>query len=167
MHETRRPNVVILYADDLGWGDLGCFGADDIPTPHLDALCRDGVKLPQWYSNSPVCSPSRASLLTGKYPAHAGVESILGDTRHTPGLPAQPTLASHLRDRGYRTGLFGKWHLGADSDYAPAHYGFDETFGFRAGCVDYYSHIFYWGGHNPVHDLWDGEGEVWRNGEYL
>ena len=77
------------------------------------------------------------------------------------------TLASHLRDRGYRTGLFGKWHLGADSDYAPAHYGFDETFGFRAGCVDYYSHIFYWGGHNPVHDLWDGEDEVWRNGEYL
>ncbi|PCC40702.1 hypothetical protein CIK66_02740 [Brachybacterium alimentarium] len=167
MHETHRPDVVILYADDLGWGDLGCFGADDIPTPHLDALCRDGVKLPQWYSNSPVCSPSRASLLTGKYPAHAGVESILGGTRHTPGLPAQPTLASHLRDRGYRTGLFGKWHLGADSDYTPVHYGFDETFGFRAGCVDYYSHIFYWGGHNPVHDLWDGEDEVWRNGEYL
>ncbi|HEX7350046.1 sulfatase-like hydrolase/transferase [Brachybacterium sp.] len=167
MNDPRRPNVVILYADDLGWGDLGCFGADDIPTPHLDSLCRDGVKLSQWYSNSPVCSPSRASLMTGKYPARAGVESILGGTRHTPGLPPQPTLASHLRDRGYRTGLFGKWHLGADADYAPSHYGFDETFGFRAGCVDYYSHIFYWGAHNPVHDLWADDDEVWLNGEYL
>uniref|UniRef100_UPI003B3A5F01 sulfatase-like hydrolase/transferase n=1 Tax=Pseudactinotalea sp. TaxID=1926260 RepID=UPI003B3A5F01 len=99
--------------------------------------------------------------------AHAGVESILGGSRRTPGLPPQPTLASQLRDRGYRTGLFGKWHLGADAAFAPSHYGFDETFGFRAGCVDYYSHIFYWGGHDPVHDLWDGEEEVWRNGEYL
>jgi arylsulfatase A-like enzyme len=167
MTDPHRPNIVILFADDLGWGDLGCFGADDIPTPYLDSLCRDGVKLSQWYSNSPVCSPSRASLLTGKYPAHAGVESILGGTRRTPGLPPQPTLASRLRDRGYRTGLFGKWHLGADAAYAPSHYGFEETFGFRAGCVDYYSHIFYWGAHNPVHDLWDGDDEVWRNGEYL
>ena len=167
MDDPRRPNIVIIYADDLGAGDLGCFGADDILTPHLDSLCREGAKLSQWYSNSPVCSPSRASLLTGRYPAHAGVESILGGSRRTPGLPPQPTLASQLRDRGYRTGLFGKWHLGADAAFAPSHYGFDETFGFRAGCVDYYSHIFYWGGHNPVHDLWSDDDEVWRNGEYL
>lgn len=167
MTEPSRPNIVILFADDLGWGDLGCFGAEDIPTPHLDALCAAGVRLPQWYANSPVCSPSRAALMTGRYPAHAGVESILGGTRRTPGLPHQSTLASHLRERGYRTGLFGKWHLGADPAYAPAHFGFDEAFGFRAGCVDYYSHIFYWGDHNPVHDLWDGDDEVWRNGEYL
>ncbi|UQN29288.1 sulfatase-like hydrolase/transferase [Brachybacterium kimchii] len=167
MTEPSRPNIVIVFADDLGWGDLGCFGAEDIPTPHLDALCAAGVRLPQWYANSPVCSPSRAALMTGRYPAHAGVESILGGTRRTPGLPHQPTLASHLRERGYRTGLFGKWHLGADPAYAPARFGFDETFGFRAGCVDYYSHIFYWGDHNPVHDLWDGDDEVWRNGEYL
>src|SRR5699024_11168340 len=91
MRGTRSPNIVILYADDLGCGDLGCFGADDIPTPHLDALCRDGVKLSRWYSNSPVCSPSRAALLTGKHPAHAGVETILGGSRRTPGLPPQPT----------------------------------------------------------------------------
>ena len=167
MRGTRSPNIVILYADDLGCGDLGCFGADDIPTPHLDALCRDGVKLSRWYSNSPVCSPSRAALLTGKHPAHAGVETILGGSRRTPGLPPQPTLASRLRERGYRTGLFGKWHLGAAQEFAPTRYGFEEVFGFRAGCVDYYSHIFYWGSHAPVHDLWDGEEEVWRNGEYL
>ncbi|WP_114854423.1 sulfatase-like hydrolase/transferase [Brachybacterium sp. YJGR34] len=165
-HPTT-PNIVVLYADDLGWGDLGCFGAEDIPTPHLDGLCARGVKLSRWYVNSPVCSPSRASLLTGKYPGHAGVESILGGRRTTPGLPQQPTLASRLGERGYATGLFGKWHLGVDPDYAPGRFGFDEVFGIRAGCVDYYSHIFYWGGHNPVHDLWEGDEEVWLNGEYL
>lgn len=164
--ETDPPNIVVIYADDLGWGDLGCFGAE-FETPALDGLCASGVKLDQWYSNSPVCSPSRASLLTGRYPAHAGVEEILGGTRRTPGLPHQPTLASELRDRGYRTGLFGKWHLGASSEFRPSTFGFEETFGLRAGCVDYYSHIFYWGQHNPVHDLWDDDTEVWLNGQYL
>ena len=164
---SAPPNVVVIYADDLGWGDLGCFGADDFDTPALDALAASGIRLPEWYSNSPVCSPSRASLLTGRYPAHAGVEAILGGTRHTSGLPPQPTLATALRERGYATGIFGKWHLGADPAFGPLHYGFDTHFGFRAGCVDYYSHIYYWGAHNPIHDLWADEDEVWLNGEYL
>ena len=164
---STRPNVVVIYADDLGWGDLGCFGADDFDTPALDALAASGIRLPEWYSNSPVCSPSRASLLTGRYPAHTGVEAILGGTRHTVGLPPQPTLATALRERGYATGIFGKWHLGADPAFGPLHYGFDTHFGFRAGCVDYYSHIYYWGAHNPIHDLWADEDEVWLNGEYL
>lgn len=164
---SAPPNVVVIYADDLGWGDLGCFGAEDFDTPALDALAASGVRLPEWYSNSPVCSPSRASLLTGRYPAHAGVEAILGGTRRTAGLPWQPTLATALRDRGYATGIFGKWHLGADPAFGPLHYGFDTHFGFRAGCVDYYSHIYYWGAHNPIHDLWADEDEVWLNGEYL
>ncbi|MFJ9130341.1 sulfatase-like hydrolase/transferase [Streptomyces sp. NPDC102340] len=164
---TDRPNVVVIYADDLGWGDLGCFGADDFDTPALDGLAASGVRLPQWYVNSPVCSPSRASLLTGRHPAHAGVEAILGGTRRTVGLPDQPTLASELRGRGYATGIFGKWHLGVDPEYGPLKRGFDEHFGFLAGCVDYYSHIYYWGDHNPLHDLWEGEDEVWYNGEYL
>ena len=163
----RLPNVVVLLADDLGWGDLGCFGADDLDTPRLDELALSGVRLPEWYSNSPVCSPSRASLMTGRYPAHAGVESILGGSRRTPGLPPQPTLASELRERGYATGLFGKWHLGADPAYGPLNRGFEHYFGFRAGCVDYYSHIYYWGDNNPLHDLWEDEQEVWLNGEYL
>ncbi|MGH3501632.1 MAG: sulfatase-like hydrolase/transferase [Nocardioidaceae bacterium] len=83
-----------------------------------------------------MCSPSRAALLTGRYPAHAGVETILGGTRRTRGLQHQETIASELRRRGYRTGAFGKWHLGVASEFSPMHYGFDESFGFRAGCVD-------------------------------
>ncbi|MDN3310985.1 sulfatase-like hydrolase/transferase [Microbacterium oryzae] len=162
-----RPNVVIIYADDLGWGDVGCFGSEDIQTPAIDELAASGRRLTQWYANSPVCSPSRASLMTGRYPAHAGVEAILGGTRQTRGLPAQETIASELKRRGYRTALFGKWHLGAAPEYDPLHYGFQDFFGFRAGCVDYYSHIYYWGDHNPVHDLWEGDQEAWHNGEYL
>ncbi|SDS59153.1 sulfatase-like hydrolase/transferase [Jiangella sp. DSM 45060] len=163
----RSPNVVVIYADDLGYGDLGCFGASDLDTPALDALSALGVRFGQWYSNSPVCSPSRASLLTGRYPARAGVENILAGSRDTAGLPPQPTLASELRERGYRTGIFGKWHLGVESSYGPLKRGFDTHFGFRAGCVDYYSHIYYWGGTNPTHDLWADDEEVWSDGEYL
>ncbi|MBN9157076.1 sulfatase-like hydrolase/transferase [Microbacterium sp.] len=163
-----RPNVVVIYADDLGYGDVGCFGGDDVRTPHLDRLAARGVRLTNWYSNSPVCSPSRAALLTGRHPVHAGVQEILGGKRGTAGLPAQPTLASRLQDEGYRTGIFGKWHLGTGSGYRPLDRGFAQHFGFLAGCVDYYSHIFYWGqGQNPVHDLWDDEREVYDNGRYL
>ncbi|MFD6700083.1 MULTISPECIES: sulfatase-like hydrolase/transferase [unclassified Microbacterium] len=163
-----RPNVVVIYADDLGYGDVGCFGGDDVRTPHLDRLADRGVRLTNWYSNSPVCSPSRAALLTGRHPVHAGVQEILGGKRGTAGLPAQPTLASRLQDEGYRTGIFGKWHLGTGSGYRPLDRGFDQHFGFLAGCVDYYSHIFYWGqNQNPVHDLWDDEREVYDNGRYL
>lgn len=163
-----RLNVVVIYADDLGYGDVGCFGGDDVRTPHLDRLAARGVRLTNWYSNSPVCSPSRAALLTGRHPVHAGVQEILGGKRGTAGLPAQPTLASRLQDEGYRTGIFGKWHLGTGSGYRPLDRGFAQHFGFLAGCVDYYSHIFYWGqNQNPVHDLWDDEREVYDNGRYL
>lgn len=163
-----RPNVVVIYADDLGYGDVGCFGSDDVRTPHLDRLAASGIRLTNWYSNSPVCSPSRASLLKGRHPVNAGVQEILGGKRGTPGLPEQPTLATRLKDAGYGTGLFGKWHLGTSDGYRPMDRGFDRHFGFLAGCVDYYSHIFYWGqGQNPVHDLWDDESESWDNGRYL
>lgn len=168
---AKKPNLIIIYCDDLGYGDLGCFGSPDIKTPHLDELARTGVRFTNWYSNSPVCSPSRASLLTGRYPRRAGVTNILGGKRGTPGLPPDEiTLAKALKPLGYRSALFGKWHLGVSKESWPNAHGFDEFYGFLAGCVDYYSHIFYWGqggGVNPVHDLWQNEKEVWENGRYL
>lgn len=169
-----RPNFIIFITDDQGYGDLSCMGATDFRTPHLDRLAASGVRLTNWYSNSPVCSPSRAALLTGRYPGNAGVRSILAGHRQASGLPqATPTLATVLRGLGYQTALFGKWHLGLAEGCRPHEHGFDEWFGFLAGCVDYYSHIFYWGsnrggpGNDPTHDLWHNNREVYANGEYL
>ena len=161
----------MIYADDLGYGDLSCYGSEEIKTPNLDQLATEGVRFTDWYSNSPVCSPSRASLLTGRYPANAGISEILGSKRGTSGLAeSQITIANILKSSGYRTGIFGKWHLGTTNENSPNAHGFDEFFGFHGGCVDYYSHIYYWGqgdGVNPVHDLWNNNEEVWCNGEYL
>jgi arylsulfatase A-like enzyme len=168
---NERPNFVIFYTDDQGYGDLSCMGATDFRTPHLDAVAASGVRFTDWYSNSPVCSPSRASVLTGRYPVHAGVRSILGGHRQATGLhPEVPTLSSELRQLGYRTAMFGKWHLGVTEECRPHRHGFDEWFGFMAGCIDYYSHIFYWGmggKYDPVHDLWENGREIWENGRYF
>lgn len=161
----------MIYCDDLGYGDLGCYGSDTVKTPHLDKLAEGGVRFTDWYSNSPVCSPSRASLLTGRYPMRAGVGKILGAKRGSHGLPpSEVTLAKALKSAGYQTALFGKWHLGVSEETSPNAHGFDEFFGFKAGCVDFFSHIFYWvqdGGGNPLHDLWDNQTEVWENGRYM
>jgi arylsulfatase A-like enzyme len=170
----KRPNIILLMTDDQGYGDLSCMGATDFRTPHLDRLAASGARFTHWYSNSPVCSPSRASLLTGRYPGNAGVRSILAGHRTASGLPQTvPTLATALRDLGYQTAMVGKWHLGLAEGSRPAEHGFDEWFGFMAGCIDYYSHIFYWGmnrggpGNDPTHDLWHNDEEVWENGEYF
>jgi arylsulfatase A-like enzyme len=168
---NERPSFVIFYTDDQGYGDLSCMGATDFRTPHLDALAASGVRFTDWYSNSPVCSPSRASVLTGRYPVHAGVRSILAGHRQATGLvPEVPTIAAALKKLGYRTAMFGKWHLGVAEECRPHHHGFDEWFGFLAGCIDYYSHIFYWGmsgQQDPVHDLWENGREIWENGRYF
>lgn len=168
----KKPNVILILTDDQGYGDLGCMGAADLKTPNLDALAEQGVLFTSMYSASPVCSPSRASLLTGRYPARAGVRAILAGHRRASGLtPRVPTLASALKQEGYVTGLCGKWHLGLKPECRPNANGFDEFSGFLAGCLDYYSHIFYYGmsdgGFNPTHDLWENENEVYANGEYL
>lgn len=171
MPETARPNIIVIYTDDQGYGDLSCMGDTDCRTPHLDALAASGVRFTDWYSNCPVCSPSRASLLTGQYPAHAGVRTILAGSRHTAGLPAaKPTIASALRAEGYATAMFGKWHLGVEEAAMPHNFGFDKWFGFLAGCIDYYSHLFYYGqarGIDPIHDLWEDGKEVYADGQYL
>ncbi len=165
---SARPNIIVIYTDDLGFGDVGFTGGQGVRTPHLDALAASGATMTRWYTNSPVCSPSRAALLTGRHPAHAGVSGILGSDRgRVPGLVPQQTLAMSLAQAGYRTALIGKWHLGTTAESSPLAQGFDEFFGFLAGCVDYYSHIMYWGRLLPIHDLWHQDGEVWRNGQYL
>ena len=175
MPNLNPPNIILFMTDDQGYGDLSCMGSADVRTPHLDQLAASGARFTSWYSNSPVCSPSRASLLTGRYPGNAGVRAILAGHRTASGLPAStPTLAAALKPLGYQTSLFGKWHLGLAAGSRPEDHGFDEWFGFMAGCVDYYSHIFYWGmnvpgpGINPTHDLWHNGRETWdHNGQYL
>lgn len=166
------PNFVIILTDDQGYGDLSCAGATDFRTPHLDNLAARGIRFTEWYSAAPVCSPSRAALLTGRYPGNAGVRSILAGHRTASGLPPEvPTLATALGRLGYRTGLFGKWHLGLAPESRPEQHGFQHWFGFMAGCIDYYSHIYYWGvqrgGEDPLHDLWENGREIWLNGQYF
>ena len=168
----KKPNVIVIMTDDQGYGDLGCMGSKDLKTPNIDALAESGVRFTSMYSASPVCSPSRASLLTGRYPCRAGVRAILAGHRRASGLtPKVPTLATALKKEGYATGICGKWHLGLKDECRPNSNGFDEFSGFLAGCLDYYSHIFYYGmsdgGVNPTHDLWENEKEVYANGEYL
>ena len=169
-----QPNYIVFLTDDQGYGDLSCMGATDFRTPHLDALAAGGARFTDFYANSAVCSPTRAALMTGRYPGNAGVRSILAGHRTATGLPAHvPTLPSILREHGYRTCMAGKWHLGLAEASRPGAKGFDRWFGFLAGCIDYYSHIFYWGmnkpgpGVNPAHDLWEDNREVWHNGEYF
>lgn len=168
----KQPNVIFIMTDDQGYGDLSCMGCRDFCTPNIDGLAASGARFTNWYSNSPVCSPSRASLLTGRYPGHAGVRAILAGHRKASGLtPEAPTIASALKKEGYQTALVGKWHLGLKEGSRPNQNGFDYFYGFLAGCLDYYSHIFYYsmsdGGSNPTHDLWENETEVYHNGKYL
>lgn len=124
-----RPNVVFVLADDLGYGDLSSYGARDLATPNIDRLASEGVRFREFYAAANTCSPSRAALLTGRYPPRSGVNAVL--FHDTPeGLPAaELTLAELLRDAGYRTAMVGKWHLGNTEEFMPLSHGFDEFFG--------------------------------------
>lgn len=169
---AREPNVIVIMTDDQGYADLSCAGSADLSTPHLDQLAAGGARFTNFYAGSAVCSPSRAALLSGRYPGNAGVRSILAGHRTATGLsPKVPTIASILRSTGYQTSMIGKWHLGVAEASRPDQHGFDDWYGFLAGCVDYYSHIFYWGmadgRTDPVHDLWDNGHETFDNGTYL
>ncbi|MCZ2074874.1 MAG: sulfatase [Bryobacterales bacterium] len=123
-----RPNIVLIYADDLGYGDLGCYGSP-IRTPNLDRMAHEGMRFTNAYSANPVCSPSRAALLTGRYPTRAGVPRVLFP-RDTEGLPhSETTIAQVLKPAGYKTMCIGKWHLGHHPAYLPTSRGFDEYYG--------------------------------------
>src|SRR5436309_849158 len=126
--QPRPPNIVFIYADDLGYGDLGVYGSQ-IRTPNLDRMAAGGVRFTQFYSANPVCSPSRAALLTGRYPTRAGVPRVLFPT-DTIGLSlSETTMAQMLKGAGYRTMCIGKWHLGHQPQFLPTARGFDEYFG--------------------------------------
>jgi arylsulfatase A len=124
-----RPNVVILLADDLGYGDLGCYGHPTIRTPNLDRMAGEGMKLTQFYSAASVCTPSRAALLTGRLPVRSGLTSVLFPFSRS-GLPSSEiTIADSLKARGYRTMCVGKWHLGHEPEFLPNRHGFDRFLG--------------------------------------
>ena len=123
------PNFVIIVADDLGYGDLGCYGNRAIRTPAIDRLAAEGVRLTEFYTPAPTCSPARAALLTGRHPLRTGITRII-IPKEVQGLPPyEITLAEHLREAGYATACVGKWHLGGRAKYRPQHHGFDEFFG--------------------------------------
>ena len=124
------PNVVIIFTDDQGYGDLGCFGSETIKTPHIDRLAREGRKFTSFMVASPVCSPSRAALLTGCYPKRVGLHQHVLFPTSTKGLnPTEHTIADHLKGLGYATACFGKWHLGHLPEVLPRAHGFDRYFG--------------------------------------
>jgi len=125
---TPPPNVVLIYADDLGYGDLGCYGSR-IPTPNLDRMAAGGMRFTQFYSANPVCSPSRAALLTGRYPTRVGVPRVLFPQDPGGLADSETTIAQLLKGRGYKTMCIGKWHLGRPARYMPTNRGFDEYFG--------------------------------------
>ena len=157
---ARVPNIILIMADDLGYGDLGCYGCTDIRTPAIDSLAAEGVRFTTFYSNAPECTPTRTALLTGRYQHRVGgLECALGignvgryddaiRLRQTNdmGLHAeQTTIARMLKDAGYATAICGKWHLGYEKKFFPLRHGFDYWFGPVGGAVDYFHHCEYTG----------------------
>lgn len=126
---ARKPNIIMIYADDLGYGDLGCYGHPTIKTPNLDRMAAEGLRFTQFYSAAPVCTPSRAALMTGRLPVRSGLSRVL--FAHSEGgiQDSEITIAETLHDAGYRTACIGKWHLGWQARYLPTRHGFDSYFG--------------------------------------
>jgi arylsulfatase A-like enzyme len=140
----RRPNILFILADDLGYGDLSCYGRPDYRTPVLDNLARQGLKFTSNYAAAPVCTPTRCAYITGRYPQRLPVgleEPLKSSSPPNVGLPPDhPTIASLVKANGYDTTLVGKWHLGWKPEFGPNRHGFDEFFGVLSGAVDYFTH---------------------------
>jgi arylsulfatase A-like enzyme len=138
-----KPNILVILADDLGWGELGCQGfTKEIPTPHVDSIAKNGIRFTSGYVSGPYCSPTRAGFMTGRYQTRFGHEFNPGpDTTASKdfGLPlSEKTIADHLKGVGYATGWFGKSHLGYEPQFHPTQRGFDEFYGFLGGARSYF-----------------------------
>lgn len=157
----ERPNIIFIMADDLGYGELGCYGSKDIKTPNIDKLAADGIRFTDFYANSPVCSPTRIAFLTGRYQQRSGIDNALVYQEKGRGIPLdEETIADALGTAGYATGLFGKWHVGHDFERRPKQKGFDYFFGLLGGNHHYFKHMDRIG----VHDLWFGNDSITRDG---
>lgn len=162
---TGRPNIIFVLADDLGWGDLGCYGSLHNSTPVLDRVASQGLRMTHAYSASPTCSPTRIALYTGRYPGRlgAGLEEPIVTRDSRTGIPADnPTLPALLRAHGYATAMFGKWHCGWLPWFSPLRIGFDVFYGNLGGVLDYFSGVDQLGNH----DLYEGETPIAEAGYY-
>jgi arylsulfatase A-like enzyme len=164
----RKPNVVIFLTDDQGTLDANCYGSKDLYTPTMDKLAETGVRFTQAYAHY-VCCPTRAMLLTGRYPHRGGVSDWTQGDANAAGKGRnmaleEVTLAEVLKGAGYKTGMFGKWHLGAHVDHGPTRQGFEEYFGNRGGFIHNYNHYFLHG--NGFHDLYEGQTEIFMKDQY-
>lgn len=154
-YEQTKPNIVFILADDMGYGDLGCYGHPVAKTPNIDRLAREGVRFTQHYSNGPECSPTRTALLTGRYQQRTlGLECAIGTgnvgrydhaieraKNRDLGLPPElAVLPSAMKEAGYACAIFGKWHLGYEPKFNPMEHGWDEFFGYLGGNVHYFNH---------------------------
>jgi arylsulfatase A-like enzyme len=166
---TRKPNIVFILADDLGYADLSVYGRRDYRTSNLDTFAKQGIRLTQAYSNSAVCSATRFALITGRYQyrLRGGLEEPIARTDDTNGLPpSHPTLPSLLRSAGYATALVGKWHLGSLPNFGPLRSGYDEFFGNFGGAVDYFSYRGTGDAQQAPVDLYEGDTPVAKTGYY-
>lgn len=159
--KSSAPNIVFIMADDMGYGDLSCYGSESIRTPFLDKMASEGIRFTDYHSNGSVSTPTRAALLTGNYQQRAGMEGVIWAAERKYGLEQkETTLAEVFKEHGYATGIFGKWHLGYPEDCNPVYQGFDEFKGFLSGNVDYISHL---DGSN-LHDWWQGTKKLSEEG---
>jgi arylsulfatase A len=143
-----RPNIIVIMADDLGYGDSSVYDGW-VKTPQLERLARGGLTFTDFHTNSSVCSPTRAGFLTGRYQQRVGIVDVVARHLDTPGLdPGELTISRLMKRGGYRTALFGKWHLGREQKFNPIHHGFDEFRGYLDGAIDYHSHKNTW--HNGL-----------------
>jgi len=169
--QSSQPNILVILTDDQSFMDLGSYGATDLQTPNINKLAENGIRFTQFYAGAPVCSPSRAALLTGKYNFNAGLFGNVAPPHVDPegksGLPTEEiTMAEVFKEAGYKTALIGKWHLGHTPEKLPNGQGFDYFFGNQRGCIDNYSHFFYWSGPN-IHDLYQNENQIYRHGQFF